>query len=149
MKYIRADYIKALMKNDRIMQGNCEYELWKQEVDRCVDAMPSIEVESAVEVVSGKERRMSTEQLIEYYKNRIADLQSRVAKLSWNADVASEALDIAWYMTTKVDEMSKRLDDMKSELKPVQEAVLENKIRQIFSDYSEDQIWQAIKEVRG
>jgi hypothetical protein len=44
MKWISADYIKALMKNDRLMQGNAEYELWKQEVDKKVDAMPSIDV---------------------------------------------------------------------------------------------------------
>ena len=44
MKYISADYIKAIMKSDRLMQGNCEYELWKQEVDKKVDAMPSIDI---------------------------------------------------------------------------------------------------------
>ena len=48
MKYISADYIKAIMKGDRLMQGNCEYELWKQEVDKKVDAMPSIEVMDVV-----------------------------------------------------------------------------------------------------
>ncbi|MBQ3429177.1 MAG: hypothetical protein IJH28_05325 [Mogibacterium sp.] len=30
------------------MQGNCEYELWKQEVDKKVDAMPGIEVMDVV-----------------------------------------------------------------------------------------------------
>ena len=39
-RYIDADYIKALMINDRLMQGNCEYELWIREVDRQVDSMP-------------------------------------------------------------------------------------------------------------
>lgn len=48
MKFISADYIKAWMKNDRLMQGNAEYELWKQEVDKQVDAMPSIEVMDVV-----------------------------------------------------------------------------------------------------
>ena len=48
MKWISADYIKELMKNDRLMQGNAEYELWKQEVDKQVDAMPSIEVMDVV-----------------------------------------------------------------------------------------------------
>ena len=48
MKYISADYIKAVMKGDRLMQGNCEYELWKQEVDKKVDAMPSIDVMDVV-----------------------------------------------------------------------------------------------------
>ena len=42
MKWISADYIKELMKNDRLMQGNAEYKLWEQEVDRRVDAMPGI-----------------------------------------------------------------------------------------------------------
>lgn len=48
MKYISADDIKAVMKSDRLMQGNCEYELWKQEVDKKVDAMPSIDVMDVV-----------------------------------------------------------------------------------------------------
>ena len=43
-KYISAEYIKALMKNDRLMQGNAEYTLWEQEVERKVGAMPSIEI---------------------------------------------------------------------------------------------------------
>lgn len=47
-KWINADYIKAVMKGDRLMQGNCEYELWKQEVDKKVDAMPSIDVMDVV-----------------------------------------------------------------------------------------------------
>lgn len=44
MKYISADYIKKLMKNDRLLQGNAEYTLWEQQVDKIVDAMPGIEV---------------------------------------------------------------------------------------------------------
>ena len=47
-RWINADYIKEVMKGDRLMQGNCEYELWKQEVDKKVDAMPSIEVMDVV-----------------------------------------------------------------------------------------------------
>ena len=43
MKWISADYIKELMKNDRLMQGNAEYILWEHEVDRRVDAMPTID----------------------------------------------------------------------------------------------------------
>ena len=43
-RYIKADYLKAIMKNDRLLQGNCEYELWSQQVDKYVDALPSIEV---------------------------------------------------------------------------------------------------------
>ena len=48
MRWINADYIKALMKNDRLMKGNAEYKLWEQEVDKLVDAMPSIEVMDVV-----------------------------------------------------------------------------------------------------
>ena len=48
MKWISADYIKELMKNDRLMQGNAEYKLWEQEVDKRVDAMPSIDVMDVV-----------------------------------------------------------------------------------------------------
>lgn len=47
-KWINADYIKAVMKGDRLMQGNCEYELWKQEVDRQVNALPHIELDDYV-----------------------------------------------------------------------------------------------------
>ena len=43
-RYIDAEYIKAVMLNDRLMQGNAEYELWKQKVDAQVKAMPSIEI---------------------------------------------------------------------------------------------------------
>lgn len=45
-RYIKADYLKAIMKNDRLLQGNCEYELWKQQVNKYVDSLPSIEVNS-------------------------------------------------------------------------------------------------------
>ena len=47
-RYIDAEYVKAVMINDRLMQGNCEYELWKQEVDKKVDAMPGIEIMDVV-----------------------------------------------------------------------------------------------------
>ncbi len=43
-RYVDAEYIKAVMLNDRLMQGNAEYELWKQEVDKKVDAMPFIDI---------------------------------------------------------------------------------------------------------
>lgn len=56
MKYISADYIKAVMKGDRLMQGNCEYELWKQEVDKKVDAMPSIDIVRCKECKHRNER---------------------------------------------------------------------------------------------
>lgn len=43
-KYIDAKYIKTLMKGNNLMQGNCEYELWKQTVDKVVDNMPAIDI---------------------------------------------------------------------------------------------------------
>ena len=43
-RWIEAEYIKAVMLNDRLMQGNAEYELWKQKVDAQVKAMPSIDI---------------------------------------------------------------------------------------------------------
>lgn len=43
-RWISADYIKAVLKGNCLMQGNCEYELWKKEVDKKVDAMPSIDI---------------------------------------------------------------------------------------------------------
>lgn len=43
-KYISAEYIKILMKNDRLMQGNAEYTLWEQKVERIVDTMPTIDI---------------------------------------------------------------------------------------------------------
>lgn len=44
MRYISTDYIKAIMKNDRLMQGNAEYTLWEQEVNKRVDAMPFLDI---------------------------------------------------------------------------------------------------------
>ena len=43
-KYISAELIKDLMKHDRFMQGNAEWVMWQQEVDRRVDNMPSIDI---------------------------------------------------------------------------------------------------------
>lgn len=43
-KWISDAYIKHLMKNNRLLQGNCEYELYKQEVEKTVDAMPHIDI---------------------------------------------------------------------------------------------------------
>lgn len=47
-RYIYAEIIKLLMKQDRILQGNCEYELWKREVDRQVNALPYIDLDDYV-----------------------------------------------------------------------------------------------------
>ena len=47
-RYIDTERIKLLMKQDRLLQGNCEYQLWKQEVDRQVNALPYIELDDYV-----------------------------------------------------------------------------------------------------
>ena len=44
-KWISDAYIKRLLQNSRLLQGNCEYKLWEQEVEKTVDAMPSIDIE--------------------------------------------------------------------------------------------------------
>ena len=43
-KWISDAYIKRLLQNNRLLQGNCEYKLWEQEVENTVDAMPSIDI---------------------------------------------------------------------------------------------------------
>lgn len=43
-RYIDAEHIKRLMKGNNLIQGNCEYELWKQTVDKVVDNLPSIDI---------------------------------------------------------------------------------------------------------
>lgn len=43
-KWISDAYIKRRLQNNRLIQGNCEYKLWEQEVEKTVDAMPSIDI---------------------------------------------------------------------------------------------------------
>lgn len=43
-RYIDADYVKAVMINDRLMQGNAEFNLYAQQVEIQVKAMPSIDI---------------------------------------------------------------------------------------------------------
>lgn len=43
-KWISDAYIKMLMQTDRLLQGNCEYKLWEQEVEKIVNAMPTIDI---------------------------------------------------------------------------------------------------------
>lgn len=44
MKYIDAEYVRAVMINDRLLQGNAEFNLYAQQVEIQVNAMPSIEI---------------------------------------------------------------------------------------------------------
>ena len=44
MKWISSAYIKLLMQRNRLLQGNSEYKLWKQTVEKVVDAMPSVDI---------------------------------------------------------------------------------------------------------
>lgn len=74
-RYIDAERIKLLMKQDRLLQGNCEYELWKQEVDRQVNALPHIELDDYVP----KEFHDKTcEAMAQMHQEEIADLISVV-----------------------------------------------------------------------
>jgi hypothetical protein len=43
-RYVDAEYIKAVMLNDRLMQGNAEFTLYAQQVETQVNALPSIEI---------------------------------------------------------------------------------------------------------
>ena len=53
-KYINAEVIKGLMKNNRMMQGNAPIELWSQKVDEIIDNIP-ITSATVVEVVRCKD----------------------------------------------------------------------------------------------
>ena len=43
-RYIDAEYVKAVMLNDRLMQGNAEFTLYAQQVETRVNALPSIDI---------------------------------------------------------------------------------------------------------
>ena len=43
-RYVDTEYIKAVMLNDRLMQGNAEFTLYAQQVETQVNALPSIEI---------------------------------------------------------------------------------------------------------
>ena len=43
-RYIDAEYVKAVMLNDRLMQGNAEFTLYAQQVETQVNALPSIDI---------------------------------------------------------------------------------------------------------
>ena len=53
-RYIDAEYIKAVMINDRLMQGNAEFNLYAQQVEIQVKAMPSIDIVRCKECRWGK-----------------------------------------------------------------------------------------------
>ena len=76
-KYISTDLIKDLMKNNRFLQGNCEYELWKQEVDKYVDSLPCYEVD--------KVYKQGWNDAIDAMQNaKFASLGSRCGTCRWN-----------------------------------------------------------------
>lgn len=52
-RWISDAYIARLLKNNRLLQGNCEYKLWEQEIDKQVDAMPSINIVRCKECIHG------------------------------------------------------------------------------------------------
>ena len=43
-RYVDAEYIKVVMLNDRLMQGNAEFTLYAQQVETQVNALPSIDI---------------------------------------------------------------------------------------------------------
>ena len=43
-RYVDAEYVKAVMLNDRLMQGNAEFTLYLQQVETQVKALPSIDI---------------------------------------------------------------------------------------------------------
>ena len=43
-RYVDAEYIKAVMLNDRLMQGNAEFTLYAQQVETQVKALPGIDI---------------------------------------------------------------------------------------------------------
>lgn len=51
MKWISTYALKCYMKHDRFLQGNAEYTLWEQEVDKKVDALPSLDIVTCGECV--------------------------------------------------------------------------------------------------
>ena len=76
-KYISTDLIKDLMKNNRLFQGNCEYELWKQEVEKFVDNLPCYEVD--------KVYKQGWNDAIDAMQNaKFASLGSRCGTCRWN-----------------------------------------------------------------
>ena len=43
-RYVDAEYVKAVMLNDRLMQGNAEFTLYVQQVETQVNALPGIDI---------------------------------------------------------------------------------------------------------
>ena len=43
-RYVDAEYVKAVMLNDRLMQGNAEFTLYAQQVETQVKALPGIDI---------------------------------------------------------------------------------------------------------
>ena len=43
-RYVDAEYVKAVMLNDRLMQGNAEFTLYVQQVETQVKALPGIDI---------------------------------------------------------------------------------------------------------
>ena len=43
-RYVDAEYVKAVMLNDRLMQGNAEFTLYAQQIETQVNALPAIKI---------------------------------------------------------------------------------------------------------
>ena len=56
-RYIDAEYVKAVMLNDRLMQGNAEFTLYVQQVETQVKALPGIDIVRCRECKHGEYRK--------------------------------------------------------------------------------------------
>lgn len=78
-KWISSAYIKLLMERNRLLQGNSEYELWKQTVGKVIDAMPSMEIVRCKEC---KYKRINEDGETRYYYCALEDRPNR----QWSVD---------------------------------------------------------------
>lgn len=68
-RYVDAEYVKAVMLNDRLMQGNAEFTLYAQQVETQVNALPSIDI------VRCRECRYKDMELCPMYKLVVAGVR--------------------------------------------------------------------------
>ena len=47
-KYVDVEIVKAIVLNDRLLQGNAEWTLYQQRVDEWIDRLPTINLEDYI-----------------------------------------------------------------------------------------------------
>jgi hypothetical protein len=62
-RYIDAEYVKAVMLNDRLMQGNAEFTLYAQQVETQVNALLSIDIVRCGECAKRKKNKFCLEHM--------------------------------------------------------------------------------------